>query len=637
MQTDGAPLGDFDRRVLDAQLETLARRGPDASGQFLRGSVAFGHRRLAIRDLDQGQQPWVSPDGSCVLVYNGELYNDGELRSELAHDYPFKTRCDTEVVMAAYMKWGKSCAARLHGMFAIAIFDFRDSTLWLVRDRFGVKPLYYSKLPGQFVFGSHPGAILVHPQYSKKPNWSVVSHYLSTTRLTLGENSLYRGIKLLQPAEEMTIVGDTTSIRKYWRYPTSANASVSFDDAVDVLQDQLSAAVKRRLTSDVPVGLFLSGGVDSCTITSMVHDIESRPMYAACATTESESDVGGACNELASAQQCARQFAAELDPIRVDHEKYLARWIELVQAFRLPMSTPSDVIIYELAKAAKSHVGVVLGGEGSDELLCGYEIASWSGYDYDAATGRQKPNSRMMQSIARQYGRTEFRSEADHYFAMNSLVPTWAKRRVLNPSIAVSIGDDDAMFDHYQSVFDECGEIPTVEKYATVLHRINLEALLSRLDSTTMHAGLEARVPFTDHLLVESMLKLPFHYRIDASHSAESRDLASAELSATGHIRSKRMLRQVAKRMLPARLAERRKESFPTGVTTWIKNEWTAFISTRLATSPFARLLFTENFLAELIQAPEKAGMWLWPITNVVLWGDAEFFDRTIEPNAHGS
>ncbi len=629
VQTDGLSLGDVDRRVLAGQLETLAQRGPDASGQFCRGPVAFGHRRLAIRDLDQGQQPWMSPDGSCVLVYNGELYNDDDLRRELSNDYPFETRCDTEVVMAAYTKWGKSCVTRLNGMFAFAVFDFRKSMLWLVRDRFGVKPLYYSRLPGQFVFASHANAILVHPQYSKKPNWSVVSHYLSTTRLTLGENSLYSGIKLLQPAEEMTIIGSSTSTRTYWRYPTSIRSNATFDDAVDLLHGQLSSAVKRRLTSDVPVGLFLSGGVDSCTITSLAHAIESGPRYAACATVESHGVAGHDCNELASAKQCAQQFCAELDPIRVSPSTYLERWIELLREFRLPMSTPSDVMIYELAKAAKSHVGVVLGGEGADELLCGYEVASWSGYDYDATNGRQNLNSQMLQSIARQYGRTEFRNESDHYFALNSLVPTWAKRNMLNPSIFHAIGDDDAMFAHYQSVFDECGDVPTVEKYATVLHRINLEALLSRLDSTTMHASLEARVPFTDHLLVESVLELPFHYRIDAGHAPEARVQASAELSASGHIRSKRMLRGVAKKLLPTQLATRRKESFPTGVTTWIQNEWREFISRYLNASQFARILFKQDFLIELIQAPEKAGMWLWPIVNIVLWGDAEFFDQS--------
>lgn len=634
LQTDGCDLTEADRRLLSKQLSMLAYRGPDGSGEFVQGDVAFGHRRLAIRDLEQGRQPWLSSNGDCVLTYNGEIYNDVELRRELADEFPFHSQCDTEVVMAAYLKWGRACVDRLRGMFAFAIYDFRDSSLWLVRDRFGIKPLYYATLGKQFIFASHPAAILMHPQYAKLPDWSVVSHYLSTTRLTLGSRSMYRGIHLLQPAEEMLVRDGGMEVRRYWDYPTTVS-SMSYADAVDCVEDELTNAVRSRLVSDVPVGLFLSGGVDSCTIASILHEIDARPRHAFCASVRGRNerhDVDFGADELRYAQECADLYSNPLQTVSINGFEYLNRWQELLQAFRLPMSTPSDVMIYELARAAKAHVGVVLGGEGSDELLCGYEVVSWSGHDYDAMNSGSINNERMRESVMRQYGRSRFLHEADHYFALSSLIPTIAKSHMLNAAVLDSTEHDNVMFGHYQTIFDSYAGLSTTEKYAMVLHRINLESLLSRLDSTTMLAGLEARVPFTDHHFVEQVLQLPLQYRMDVRHDANSQFLASAELSATGRIRSKRVLRDVARRRLPPQLANRRKASFPTGVQRWLKHEWAQVMSRYLAQSPFARFVFTESFINELVQSPAQAGMWLWPIVNLSFWGDAEFFGRPYMP-----
>lgn len=629
---DGARFED-DATLLQL-LETLALRGPDGKGHECRDHVGFGHHRLAIRDLEQGQQPWLSPDGECVLVYNGELYNDDELRRSLRGSYSFRTQCDTEVIMAAYLKWGRACVTRLRGMFALGLYDFRDNKLWLVRDRFGIKPLYFARVGRQFVFASQIATIVAHPKFHKSPDWQTVSHYLSTTRLTLGARTVYEGLQQLEPAQELTLSEDRVELRRYWDYPQS-RSQVTYDDAVDQLQEGLMEAVTCRMTSDVPVGLFLSGGVDSSTIASLVHQ-QHGSCYATCATTQLDgrNEAHESDDELNFALDCAREVETELEPVRLDQRHYKRRWLKLLAQHRTPLTTPSDVLIYEIARAAKQHVGVVLGGEGSDELLCGYEIPHWSGHDYDAAHALQSGggNASMLKSIVKQYGRSRFASESDHYFALNSLLPTHQKHRILNPSIVDTIENDLVMYSHYQQLYDDCGDFPTVEKNAVLLHRTNLESLLARLDASTMATGLEARVPFTDHLLVEQMFQLPFHYRIDVAHQPASYSFASAELAAGGFLRPKRILRTVARRFLPSRLADRKKASFPTGVQQWFQRDWVGWVSQYLAKSPFASFFLADGFREELVRVPALAGMWLWPIMNLSLWGDIEFFGATMIP-----
>ena len=563
-----------------------------------------------------------------MLVYNGELYNDQDLRTELeAAGHSFRSSCDTEVVMAAYLQWGRSCIERFRGMFAFGLQDYRDGTLWLARDRFGVKPLFYTQIGNQFVFASSLAAILAHPAFSKRPAMSAVHHYLMTTRLSLGRQTMYEGVHTLCPAEQMLYQDGKFDVTKYWDYCTN-RLNVSYEEATELLQDHLTQAVQLRLSSDVPVGMFLSGGVDSSTIASIASRTDHARMFSVCGSINSGDTTKDdqPRTELEYARRCAKRLQFDLQPVCLSSGDYLDRWLQLVQELRTPMSTPSDVVIYEIAKAAKRNVGVVLGGEGSDELLCGYGVQHWSGHDYDAVRpDRPSPSNALLASICKQYGRNTFANEADHYFALNSLLPMQMKAYLLQPHIWQQGGHDREVFGFYQGIYDTLEGLPTVEKNVVLLHRLNLESLLSRLDSATMHASLEARVPFTDHILVEKMFSLPFSYRIDDVEPAAASAYASADLYHLGRLRPKRILRALARQLMPIDLASRKKASFPTGVATWLRGDWTQWIVDYLARSEFARFLLRGDFLTDFLKAPARAGMWLWPVLNLVLWGDAEF------------
>lgn len=621
-------------RTLDRMLDTLDERGPDGRDKFVSNNVCLGHTRLAVRDIQHGNQPWISPDRTCALVYNGEIYNEHELRAELSGFHTFRTACDTEVIMAAYQRWGTDAVRRFRGMFAIGLFDFKRQRLWLVRDRLGVKPLFFAKITGQIVFASSVRTILSHPNFSKEPDWQVASHYLTTTRLSMGRRTIYQGIQQLQPAEQLIAENGRAVIRKYWHYPTD-RSSLPFEAAVDSLHKELRESVQLRLKSDIPVGMFLSGGVDSSTLAAVANDSSSDLTHATCAgsiTGEDSKPTTESSAEAHFARRCAKRFNFHLKTVDVKSDGYRDRWRELIGEHRLPLSTPSDVLIHEISKKAKRDVGVVLGGEGADELFCGYEIPHWAGHDYDhlmsirRAKHGPKPSRLFLASMQRQYGRSEFVNEADHYFALNSLIPPSFKSQILNPAVHEQLDDDRPMYDHYQRIYDAFPERSTAERHSMVLQRVNLEALLFRLDQATMHAGLEARVPYTDHVLVEKMTRLPLEFRINLVAPSLSRRHTSAELSALGKLESKRILRKLAGRLLPSDLANRKKASFPTQIHQWLARDWFAWVGDILTKSPFANSVFRPPFVLELAANPAAAGMWLWPILNLSIWGDQEFF-----------
>lgn len=631
----GQILSERDSDIL-AMRDTMTNRGPDDAGFYRKENVAFAHRRLTIRDLEAGRQPWLSTDKESLLVYNGELYNDGALRRELTGlGHQFRTRaCDTEVVLAAYQEWGVDCLARFRGMFAFGIYDFSERRLFLARDRFGIKPLFLMMVGNTLLFASSVAALLRHPSASKRPHWPAVSHYLTTFRITLGRETMFQGIWQLLPGEMLDWQDGTIQITRYWDYPSERD-DVTFPEATERVRAGLQHAVESRLVSDVPVGMFLSGGVDSNTIACLVRGASgNRDVVGGCGGGRSFKlkFPNAPLDDFTAAQRCARHVRFDYREVQLEAGDYFDTWQELVREQSLPLATPTDVILYRLALEMKRHVGVVLGGEGADELLCGYEIPHWAGHDFDAARQLREPIGlpssvrRLIQaSLESQYGRAGFSSLVDHYFALNSLIPLSAKAALFRPEIQALTEGDVPVVQFYAELLAEHPDASTSERYLRLLHRVNLESLLSRLDSATMHAGLEARVPFTDHQLVESVFRIPIEQKIDVAPTESAPYLSSGELASRGSLRSKRPLRKVASEMMPHTLAFRPKASFPTPVADWIAGPWQERVRAKLLTSPFGQAVFEPSALHELAENLPQTGMWAWPILNLLEWGDRQF------------
>lgn len=610
--------------------DQMRARGPDDATLLRRDHFVFAHRRLAIRDLAGGRQPIVSANQRYVVVYNGEIYNDGTLRRDLKQlGHRFTTRCDSEVLVAAWQEWQDGCIEKLRGMFSFAVFDLRTNQLTLVRDRFGIKPLFYATIDRDFVFASSIPAILKHPKFSAKPNLATVSHYLSTLRITLDDMTLFEGISTVRPAEKIQFADSKIDRTFYWQPPVAdEQPQMTFEEAVDQLEKNLREAVSMRMVSDVPIGMMLSGGVDSNTLSSLIKDETHSSFHAVCGGGVDETfPVDNSDFEFA--EKCATHNRLDFETLELDSGAYLDGWQNLVDQYQTPVSTPTDVIINRIAQNLKRSVGVAIGGEGADEACCGYQIPHWAGNDFDLLNSLDQigadQSATAFTSLQSQYGDQFFGSAGDHYLACNGLIPREIQKTLFREQAWENAFADHAVEDYYDNLFASLGEMANVEKTAHVLLRTNLESLLSRLDSATMLASLESRVPYTDHVFVEDLFRLPRSYRIDIDPNEASPWRASLDLAGRGSLRSKRLIHSFAEKILPKNLAKRPKSSFATPVPTWLRSKWKNEIQVKIQQSEFLQNLFRGESLEQVSQLPDQLSMWNWPIANLAMWGDKVF------------
>ncbi len=615
--------------------DTMLARGPDESGLVrIQNRAALAHRRLSIRDPAEGRQPWTSHDGRYTLVYNGELYNCIELEQKTASRFsePLRTRCDTELLMRAFQIWGTETPKQLRGMFACGFYDSKDNRLTLLRDRFGIKPLYYAWAGNDFIFASSPAAILKHPQFTTRPFWPAITHYLQTLRTTFDDKTLIEGIHQLPAGCQLQLDHSGVKISRYWEYPCSIEPT-SYEQTVDLFEQEFSEAVKIRMVSDVPVGMMLSGGVDSSLLGTYVKNDLGDNFVAQCGLGNGEQT--SADEKYAS--MAAEHLGCQFQTVHVSESEYRESWEKLIWENGIPLATPSDVIIFHLARSLKKQVGVVLGGEGADELLCGYSTLHGAGRDYDLLHQiAQHPETifpalrkRFADSFTRTYWTDSFSSLAEHYFTLASLIPPQGIEMLLggdkNNQPEILACYQNMLDQHAQAIGEFSNGSAGLAGITHLLHRVNLETLLARLDRSSMAASLEARVPFTDHHLIEKIWPTPLEHRFRVNPQCPDPYRSATELDQRGELQTKRILREIASRRLPAKLALRKKESFPTPVLSWLQGPWRSWSEKRLLQSPFLQEHFHHKPLQELAQNPEAAGMWTWPLLNLAIWGDHLF------------
>jgi len=365
-------VGPTARELLPTMLGLLRHRGPDDSGIYSSDDVGFGMTRLAIIDLVTGQQPMSDPAGRYWIVFNGEIYNFRQLRTTLeAEGRTFRTRSDTEVIVQAYAAWGEACVERLRGMFAFAIWDTARRRLFLARDRLGKKPLCYWHRGHLFLFASEPKALLCHPAVSRALDWPAFQHYLAFG-YTPASRSIFDSIHKLPPAHTATLADGRLTLARYWRLPPAGSAPhhrPRLAESAAAMRDELREAVRLRLESDVPLGVFLSGGIDSSAVVATMREITSSRI-----ATFSVGFGGGAApsyDELPYARLVARRFETD------HHEEILnpdvaAMLPAIVRAFDEPFADSSAIPTSIVAQATACHVKVALSGIGGDETFGGY-------------------------------------------------------------------------------------------------------------------------------------------------------------------------------------------------------------------------------------------------------------------------
>jgi len=514
-------VGSTQPELLPAMLGLLKHRGPDDSGIHASGDVGLGMTRLAIIDLVTGRQPMSDDTGRYWIVFNGEIYNFRELRAELmTAGRRFRTRSDTEVILQAYAVHGEACVERLAGMFAFAIWDDAERRLFLARDRLGKKPLYYWHRDRLFLFASEPKALLIHPAVGRSIDWTALHHYLAFG-YTPATRSIFDSIQKLPPAHTATLTGGRLTQRRYWQLPrvqTSAGEAVTIEESAAAVRAELRAAVRRRLESDVPLGVFLSGGVDSSAVVASMREVTSGRIAT---FSIGFGRAAASYDELPYARLVAERFATD------HHEEILEPDVgtllpEIVRAFDEPFADSSAVPTYVVAQATARHVKVALSGIGGDEMFGGYprhlglrvsglhaRLPRWlRGVSRGlAARLPDSASSRNWADWARRFTAEPDAAPGDRYIGWTRFFGDAALAALAKPALAA----------HLRPSVDELQQ----RAFASAAHgdpvdgafRVDLttylpDDLLAMADRISMASSLEVRAPFCDHRIVEESLRL---------------------------------------------------------------------------------------------------------------------------------
>jgi len=514
---------EIDRELLGRMNESQYHRGPDEGGLHTEPGLGFGHRRLSIIDLSNGQQPLFNKDKSVVVTYNGEIYNFQDIRAELETlGYRFETHCDTEVIVYAWEVWGEACVARFRGMFAFAIWDRPRETLFLARDRLGVKPLYYADLPnGKFIFGSELKALLIHPDVPRKIDPTAVEDYFAYGYVP-DPKSIFSGVKKLAPGFRLTLKRGVPKCQPecYWDVPFAVDGRMTEARAREELLDRLREAVRIRLVADVPLGAFLSGGVDSSAVVAMMAGLSADPV-----NTCSISFGDPAFNEARYAERVAERYHTRHRVKQVDPDDF-SLIDRLAGLYDEPYADSSALPTYRVCELARQEVTVALSGDGGDENLAGYRRYRWHTYEERIRSflplgirrplfgllGRTYPKADWAPKVFRAKSTFEAlaRDSVEGYFHAVSLLPdSLRQEKIFSAGFKRSLQGYQAV-----EVLRHHAESAPTRHPLSLVQYLDMKTylpgdILTKVDRASMAHALEVRVPLLDHKLVEWISGLP--------------------------------------------------------------------------------------------------------------------------------
>ncbi|HEX6802710.1 MAG TPA: asparagine synthase (glutamine-hydrolyzing) [Terriglobales bacterium] len=607
--------------VLRRMCGVMSHRGPDDEGVYTEGRVGIGMRRLSIVDLATGHQPLSNEDDSLWIVFNGEIYNHAALREQLiSAGHAYRTRSDTETIIHLYEQHGKDCVKQLRGMFAFAIWDRKRKSLFIARDRLGIKPLYYTKTANEFLFGSEIKVLLEHPDTRPELNRQAIPEYLAFGYLS-GEETLYRGVRKLMPGHwlELNEAGEI-KIEQYWDVQTTADEPAK-DEAyyVNAYRELLEGAVQSHLMSDVPLGVFLSGGLDSSAVAALMTKARKEPVE-----TFSVGYAEQTYSELPYAHIVATHINSIHHEVLVSSDAFFNALPKLIWHEDEPIVWPSSVSLYFVAELARQRVKVVLTGEGSDETLAGY-----SRYAFTL-------KNRAFDHVYRSVLPRSVRSGIRKFIGESEWINATARRKLAHSFLGTD-GESwtSFYFDNFFSAFGEkdqlqlltrsfAGEFLPGAAYGNVMevwHRSSgellqrllytdlktyLVELLMKQDNMSMAASIESRVPFLDHVLVEWAMRVPASIQIHG-------------------LAGKRILKKAMEGLLPDSILYRPKLGFPTPWSGWLAGPRLDTIERMLLEPRSLERGFFERAAVERLFREHRAKYRdhydrIWRLLNFELW-----------------
>lgn len=606
--------------LLNRMCDSLMHRGPDDSGTYTDNNIAMGMRRLSIIDLSGGHQPIANEDEKIWIVFNGEIYNYQEVRTELErHGHHFRTHSDTEVIIHSYEEYGDDCLHHFTGMFAFAIWDKRYQRLFAARDRLGKKPFYYTQLGDRLIFASELKAILRDHSVPGQVDMTALHHYL-TLQYVPDPLSIYRGIFKLPPAHSLVYDADGLRIQRYWDISYVPKLKISEREASEELRRLLTRAVKRRLMSDVPLGAFLSGGIDSSIVVGLMAQNSTQPVKTFSIGFTHES-----FNELPYAKAVSKRWKTDHHEFIVTSERVADVLPKLIESFDEPFADSCALQTYYLSQLTRQHVSVVLNGDGGDETFAGY-IRYW--LDRYARLYAALPEFITQSLVPMSLG--WLREPTDVVIEANWITGLKRLAQVARITPKASIIRWGSFFDEEMKsklytkwLRDQLNGQCTVDLLAEDFERAEAHSFLDRtlyvdtvnylpgnnlvkMDRMTMAHSLEARSPFLDHQYVEFVARLP------------------ARLKLRGR-RTKYLLCKTFSNLMPAEIQNRPKRGFAAPIETWLRKELRPLVNdTLLSSSAEVRRYFDVRNVTKLIDEHERGlanhGRRIWALLVFEMW-----------------
>lgn len=582
--------------IIKKMNDRIMHRGPDGEGYYIDGDVAFGHRRLSIIDLSTGDQPIYNEDDSVVTVYNGEIYNYLELRGELESlGHEFKTKSDTEVLVHGYEEWHTDLPKHLRGMFAFAIYDKNRNEIFLARDNFGIKPLYYANMNDSFMFASEIKSFLDVPDFKKKFNEDILETYLEFSFVPTNE-TFFKGVYRLDAGCSLLYKDEDIKINKYFKLDFKED-KMSFSDAVKNISDVMEDSVKRHLIADVEVGSFLSSGIDSSYIVSL-----AKPDKTYTVGYENKK-----YDEINYAKDLADKLGIKNESKIIKKDEYLDAIPKIMYHLDEPTSDPAAISLYFVAKLASRDLKVVLSGEGADEFFGGYnyyrEEVDYKFYNkipfcIRHAIGKVAglfPEVRGFNFLVRRGEKLE-----NSYIGVNRNFSEKMARKVLRKNYELKA------IDVTKDVYNEFKDYSNIDKMQAIdINFWLMKDILLKADRMTMASSIEGRVPFIDKEVFSIASKLPFDYKVTKENT-------------------KVALREAARKVIPTDAYKKKKLGFPVPIREWIKDGAFKEDIEKTINSDVANKYFNVKFLNKLfnehLSGKKDNYRKIWTVYTFIKW-----------------
>ena len=574
------PLDESIRRMTDA----LTHRGPDDSGYHLEGRMALGHRRLSIIDLEGGHQPIFNEDKTKCVIFNGEIYNYRELRDGLLNKgHRFSTNSDTETILHAYEEWGEECVQKLRGMFAFCIWDSQEDTMFIARDRLGIKPLFYAEYNGKFVFSSEIKSILSDPGFRRSIDKEAMASYLMYSYIP-APLSIYNGIKKLPPGHLLIYKNRKINVREYWDLYFEPNRQKKEKDFISEFMDILKESVNMRLMSDVPLGAFLSGGIDSSAVVALMSQASPKPVNTF------TIGFGGDTGSFEDERKYAKLVADRYKTMHREHEvnAEIGGLInKIVTAFDEPFADDATIPSYFVCKMARQYVTVALSGLGGDEAFCGYDrylgFSIGRFYNHLPRMIRENIIKRYIETMdespagdnrvnrLKRFVRSSSSDDSKRYLGYLSKITERYRDSLFCGEKGEWADAIDSSNQRFLKYFDaKNAEDPLDKVFYCDIKTYLPEDILACTDRLSMHHSLEVRVPFLDHKLIEYSATIPSGIKMK-------------------WFRKKYLLKKAFSAMLPDAVIHHKKQGFVGPMAQWLQSDLKAITHETLAGSRIER------------------------------------------------